>query len=203
MDRLLSRGRILILSVSVLILSGIVYALWPNIIVATSLEQSPLAWLQSSLLVACASATGLRALFDASPKPSRDDRAQQAWLILSLLLIVAALDERFMFHERVQELLFYDFLNGNPKLKHWTQMLTVAYTFAGIGAYFWLRRALVWQAWRWCRAGIALGLLAISIDIVVDSLTVQVIEELLEAMAETLLLCSLFTEVGTLASRRN
>lgn len=199
----MTRSTILILSISSAILATIVYAWWPNLVVALALEDSPFAWLQSSLLVASASAAGIRALLSFPAGSSQMSRAPLPWAMLSLLLVFAALDERFMLHERIQEFLFFEILRGEPASRRWTQTLMVVYSLAGIGAFLWLRQAMVKPAWRWCRAGIVLGMAAIALDVVIDSVTVQIFEELLETTAETLFLSGLFREAGTLACRRS
>jgi len=185
------------LLISFSILASLVFAWWPDVDLALALEDSPFAWLQSSLLVACGCVLAMRALVSDRPEQmAQRARQQTTWGVLALLLILAALDERFMGHERIQEFLFFDVLHGEPALKHWSQALTAIYGMVGIAALMWMRHTMFASAWRWCRAGVAIGLAAIALDIAVDSVNVQIIEEILEATAETLFLCGLFMEVN-------
>lgn len=197
------RSSIFILFISLAITAGIIYVWRPNLAVALALEESPIAWLQSSLLVACACAAGFRAMLAPAGEPAKNPRAPLPWVVFSLLLIVAALDERFMLHERVQEFILFEVLDGDPALKRLTQVVTLAYALAGVGVMLWLRKAMAAPAWRWCRAGIAVGIAAVVMDVAFDSITLQIFEELLEVVALTLFLCGLFREAGTRACRRN
>lgn len=199
----MTRSSILILSTTSTIMAAMIYAWWPNLAVALALEDSPFAWLQSGLLVACATVAGIRALIDAPGQSSANIRARFPWALLSLLLVLAALDERFMFHERIQEFLLFGLLRGDPALRPWTQALMLIYALAGIGVTLWLRRAMAEPAWRWCRAAVVLGIAAVALDVAFDSLTIQILEELVEAAAETLFLCGLFMEVDTRAYRQS
>ena len=199
----MARSSVLILFISTAIATGIVYVWWPNLAVALALEESPVAWLQSSLLVAGACAAGFRAMLAQPAEPAKKIHGPLPWVVFSLLLVLAALDERFMFHERVQEFILFEILGGDPALKRLTQAVILVYAVVGLGAMLWLRSAMTAPAWRWCRAGIAMGFAAVAMDVAFDSVTWQILEEFLEVAAETLFLCGLFREAGTLACRRS
>jgi len=199
----MTRSSILILSISTAITAGIVYAWSPHLAQALALEESPIAWLQSSLLVACACAAGFRAMMTPPAEAVQKLRGPLPWAALALLLVLAALDERFMFHERVQDFILFELLGGDPSLKRLSQAAILAYAVAGVGVVLWLRQAMSAPAWRWCRAGIAVGFAGIAMDATFDSVSVQVFEELLEAGAETLFLCGLFMEASTQGYRRS
>lgn len=184
------RSSAVILSLSLAVLGAIVWSWWPDVAAALALENSPFAWLQSSLLVACASVAGVLVLHR-EPAEGR-----WLWLLLSLLLVVAALDERFMGHERLQEHVFYGLLDGNPALRWMPSLLMLFVAGAGLALLLALRRHMSPETWCWCRMGLGLGLVAIVLDVTVDSVSVQILEELLEALAEALFLCGLFREAG-------
>lgn len=197
------RSSVVIIFISTAIATGIVYMWWPHLAVAVALEDSPVAWLQSSLLVACACAAGFRAMVALPAEPAKHLRGPLPWVLLALLLILAALDERFMLHERIQEFILFEIFDGNPALKRLTQAVMLVYAVAGLAVILWLRGAMTAPAWRWCRAGIAVGFAAIAMDLAFDSVTLQVFEELLEVAAVTLFLCGLFREVDTQACQRS
>jgi hypothetical protein len=177
--------------------AGVAAAWWPDLGLAFATEQAPLAWLQASLLVACACAAGLRAALAATPRDG------WGWSVLALALVAAALDERFMGHERAQDWLLDQLPATLAGAERWVQGLALVHALAGVLLLVWLRRAAAPEAWRWCRAGIVVGLGAIALDLAVDAIAPQVFEELLETLAETLFLCGLFTEARRQASRRH
>lgn len=197
------RSCVLIFFISMAITAAIVYVWWPNLAVALALEESPIAWLQSSLLVACACAAGFRAIIATPSEATRKFSGSLPWVVLSLLLILAALDERFMLHERIQDFILFEFFDNNLEFKRLTQTVILGYALVGLGVVFWLRGSMTAPAWRWGRAGIAVGFASIGMDVAFDSVALQGLEELLEVVAVTLFLCSLFMEAGTLACRRN
>lgn len=199
----MTRSCVLIFFISAVIAAGVVYAWWPNLAVALALEDSPVAWLQSSLLVACACAAGFRAMLVPTTEPVNKPRGSLPWVMLSFSLILAALDERFMFHERVQELILFEVLDGNSTFRRLTQMAILVYALVGVGVMLWLRKVMTVPAWRWCGSGIVVGFAAVAMDVAFDSVTLQIFEELLEVVAVTLFLCGLFREAGTQACRRS
>lgn len=184
------------------VLTGMVVAWWPDVTFALALENSPLAWLQSSLLVAAASVAGVRALVAAAQGAAAPEGRPWRWGVIALLLLGAALDERFMGHERIQEWVFYDLLNGQPAFHQVPQTLTALYGLVGLWVLGWMRRVMDPSAWRACRAAVVLGLLAILLDLTFDTVRIQLFEELLETAAETAFLCGLFREVGSSVCRR-
>ena len=181
-----------ICSIVAAIVAGICCAWWPDMGLALAAELAPLAWLQACLLVACAVSAGQRAAL-------ADGRESTGWTVLALLLVAAALDERFMGHERLQDWLAAGVAAGLPP--RLVQGVTAGYGVAGIVLLAWLRRAATPDAWVWCRAAIVVGLVAIGFDLAFDAIGPQIVEELLEALAETLMLCGLFTEVRMRANR--
>ncbi len=182
-----------ICSIVTAVIAAICYAWWPDLGLALAAELAPLAWLQACLLVACAVAAGLRAAMDRG-------RSAAAWTVLAMLLVAAALDERFMGHEQLQDWLADGIASGWPDGTRLVQGVTAGYGIAGVALLVWLRRAASAPAWLWCRFAIIVGLVAIGFDLAFDAIGPQIIEELLEAVAETLMLCGLFTEARMRAS---
>lgn len=169
---------------------------WPHWGLAFATEDAPLAWWQAALLVANASAAGALACVHAAV--GGRPRAVRGWALLALGMVFAALDERFMAHEAVQDWLEFDL--GWPH--RWAQGVILAYALGGI--------ALLYTVWtegsrtlrRWTVAALLAGGAAIALDLAFDTIAVQIVEEWLEALAETLLLAGLFSELGSAASPR-
>jgi hypothetical protein len=177
-------------SLCLVLLGAIIVLGWPDIEFALALETSPLAWFQSALLVACATLAALIASLS----------RLRGWGILALGLLGAALDERFMGHERAQEFIRYEWLRENPYAFEWTHVLTLLYIPLGVVALLWLRKNLAGTAWRWFLTGLVLGCLALGMDALFDAVEPQVYEEILEYLAEACFLCGLFNEARTRAS---
>lgn len=176
------------------IVSAICYFWWPHLGLGLAAEHAPLAWLQASLLVACAVVAGLRSALDTG-------RSAVCWAVLAMLLTAAALDERFMGHERIQDWLAEGVAAGWPGGERLVQGVTAVYAIGGFALLAWLRYTVSEPAWLWCRAAILVGTVAIGLDLAFDAIGPQIFEELLEAVAETLMLCGLFTEVRMRAIR--
>jgi hypothetical protein len=111
-------------------------------------------------------------------------------------LLLAALDERFMFHEQMQDYLFYTVADAAPAARPWIHALLALYACAGLALLFFLRKLASRAAWRWFWPAIACGLAAIALDIRYDTIKMQLYEELLETLSSTLFLCGLFREAG-------
>lgn len=188
----------MIFTINLAVLAGIVFGSWPDLAFSLALENSPLAWQQSSLLIASATVASLIAT-----ATSTNYRDQGIWIITAGLLVLAALDERFMGHERIQEFLFFECLGGNPVWQTWTDGITVAYGIAGLAILTKLWKTLCPEARKLCIVGLLIGLAAIALDVAFDSIAIQMIEESLEVLAETSFLCGLFREVDKRVSRPN
>lgn len=128
-------------------------------------------------------------------------RSAVYWAVLTMLLIAAALDERFMGHERIQDWLAEGVAAGWSGGVRLVQGLTAVYAMAGLALLAWLRHTVIASAWLWCRAAILVGTVALGLDLAFDAIGPQIFEELLEAVAETLMLCGLFTEARMRAIR--
>jgi len=185
--------QIAVLGVCALLFAGVVVGGWPDLVFALALEDSPLAWLQASALVACATAATLRASLDRG-------RAALGWGAFSLALLAAALDERFMGHERLQAAAVAAG-GGGLGVRGVGMIFPVVVAAIAITVAAWLRAQLDRRAWRWCRAGIACGLAALALDFAFDTASPQVLEETLEFVAESLFLVGLLTEARIQASR--
>ncbi|MDR7269055.1 hypothetical protein J2X20_001684 [Pelomonas saccharophila] len=169
---------------------------WPHWGLAFAAEDAPLAWWQAALLVANATAAAALACVHAAMGGRQ--RAVRWWTLLALGMVFAALDERFMAHEAVQDWLQFDL--GWPR--RWAQGVILVYALGGLA----LLRA-VWAEGsatlrRWAIAALAAGAAAIALDLAFDTIAMQIVEEGLEALAETLLLAGLFSELGSAASPR-
>jgi hypothetical protein len=168
---------------------------WPHWGLAFAAEDAPLGWWQAALLIANAAAAGAVATVQGAVGARR---AAVAWGVLAVGMVLAALDERFMAHEAVQDWLVLD-LGVRRSL---AQGVIGVYALGGL--------ALLHTVWtlgsaplrRWAIAALLAGGAAIGMDLAFDTLGMQVFEEWLEALAETLLLAGLFSELGSVASRR-
>lgn len=189
-------GALLTLAVSLGVIAWVGWRWWPHWGLAFAAEDAPLAWWQAALLVANASIAGALACVHAAvgDRP----RAVRCWTLLALGMLFAALDERFMAHEAVQDWLEFDL--GWPR--RWAQGVVLVYALGGL--------ALLYAAWnegsaalrRWTVAALLVGGAAIALDLAFNTIAMQIAEELLEALAETLLLAGLFSALGSAASRK-
>ncbi|MDR2112003.1 MAG: hypothetical protein LBQ62_02705 [Candidatus Accumulibacter sp.] len=183
----------LVLGLSGAVAAGIGVAWHPDLLFAFATEDAPLAWQQGMLLVASASVCGLRAQGAAQ---KRQGSASWFWGVLALCLLLAALDERFMFHEQMQDYLFYTVADAAPAARPWIHALLALYAGVGLALLFFLRRLASRAAWRWFWPAITSGLAAIALDIRYDTIGMQLYEELLETLSSTLFLCGLFREAA-------
>lgn len=184
------RSNTSILCVVMLIIAWMGFRYWPNLQLAYATEEAPLAWLQSSLIFGCAITCALRATL-----PRRSSRDSWLWSAMALALVVAALDERFMLHEAIQDWLRYDVLNDVPWAARAVGAVTLVYALASVAVLITLKKAALTPAFHWIKLAASVGFAAVTLDIAFNSLGWQTIEELLEVSAESLMLCGLFTEV--------
>lgn len=182
------------LGVCVALYGAVVFTGWPDLVFAIALENSPLAWMQASALVACATAAALCAAID-------DDGQAPGWSAVALALLAAALDERFMGHERVQAMIAHS-LGGGASAVRATQFLLLIYMPIGVAFVVWLYRQMDRRAWRWCGWALAVGVVALALDAAFVAASPAVIEETLEFVAEALMLTGLLSEAHIRASRR-
>ena len=187
---------LLVVAVSFGLVAWMGWRWWPHWGLAFAVEDAPLAWWQAALLVANASAAGALATVHAAV--GGRSGAARAWGVLALGLVFAAQDERFMAHEAVQDWLAFDL--GVPR--GWAQGVILVYALGGL--------VLLKVAWthgggalrHWAGAALVAGASALALDLAFDTIAMQVIEEWLEALAETLLLAGLFSALGSAASPR-
>jgi hypothetical protein len=187
---------LLTLAVSFGVIAWMGWHWWPHWGLAFAVEDAPLAWWQAALLVANASIAGALACVHAGCGDRR--AAVRWWTLLALGMLFAALDERFMAHEAVQDWLEYDL--GWPRRA--AQSVILAYALGGL-----VLLHVVWTEGspalrRWTVATLVTGAAAIALDLAFDTIALQIAEEGLEALAETLLLAGLISELGSAASRR-
>ncbi|MDR2129424.1 MAG: hypothetical protein LBP52_10225 [Burkholderiaceae bacterium] len=181
----------LVLGLNCAVAAGIGVAWYPDLLFAFATEDAPLAWQQGMLLAASASVCGLHA-----QNAACDGQKGACWFWggLALCLLLAALDERFMFHEQMQDYLFYTVAGANPAARPWIHALLALYACAGLALLFFLQKLASRAAWRWFWPAIACGLVAIALDIRYDTIKMQLYEELLETLSSTLFLCGLFRQ---------
>jgi hypothetical protein len=182
----------IVLGVCALLFAGVVVGNWPELVFALALENSPLAWMQTSALVACATAAALRASLDAG-------RAAFGWTVLALALLAAALDDRFMGHERIQAALVA--AGGSWRESRVAMLFPALVATLGVAMLWWLHVHMERRAWRWCIGAVATGVVSLGFDAAFDTAGPQVIEETLEFAAESLMLVGLLSEVRTRATR--
>ena len=177
-----------------LIVSGLAYFWWPDLDFAFALEAAPLAWVQSSLLIACTTLAGVLCVLD--------DK-KTIWLFTCAGLLYAALDEKFMFHETLQSYIRYEWMGNTPLAYQVSHAFTLVYLLFGALAYVWLWKNLCRQAKKWATSALLVGAGAIVLDVLFDSVFIQIFEELSETLAETLFLSCLLIQVGMVACQRN
>ncbi|HYV43534.1 MAG TPA: hypothetical protein VFA20_01690 [Myxococcaceae bacterium] len=152
-------------------------------------EKSPIAWLSTMLLVG-SSAVSL-VLFMRS-------RGGAGFGALSAALAVAAMDERFMFHERLKhQLLARAFDYDKAAMGHWGDAPMALVPLVGAGLIWLLRGELRGRLVRGVLAvAFAVGVVAIGLDIATEAPVAQAVEEVLEVVAETLFLLALLARVS-------
>lgn len=187
---------IAVLCVSAAVVVWIGWRWWPHWGLAFAAEEAPLGWWQAALLVANATAAGALAAVHAAVGQRRATVAW--WAALALGMVAAALDERFMAHEAVQDWLVFD-LGVSRSL---AQGVMLVYAAGGLVLLrtVWVHGSLALR--RWAAGALLAGFGAIALDLAFNTIAMQIIEEWLEALAETLLLAGLFSELGSAASRR-
>lgn len=187
---------LLVLALSAAVVAWMGWRWWPHWGLAFAAEDAPLAWWQAALLMANAAAAGALASVHAAVGSRRS--AVRGWALLAVALVGAALDERFMAHEAVQDWLQFDL----GLAQRWAQGTVLVYAVGGL--------ALLRVVWaesghalrRWTIAALLAGAAALALDLAFNTIAAQIVEEGLEALAETLLLAGLFNELGSAATLR-
>lgn len=184
-----------VVGVSAAVVTWIGWRWWPHWGLAFAAEDAPLAWWQAALLVANATAAAALATVLAACGARR--AAVLAWALLAVGLVCAALDERFMAHEAVQDWLEFDLGVSRQAARG----VILVYALGGLVLLrtVWTQGSVALR--RWTAAALLAGFSAIALDLAFDTIAMQVVEEWLEALAETLLLAGLFSELGSAASR--
>ena len=152
-------------------------------------EDSPIAWL-SSMLLACSSVLALVLAM-------RSHRAPGAFAVLAAALMAASLDEQFQGHERLKHLILAKgFGYSRAAMGHWGDAPMALVPLVGMGLVWALRREL---RGRLCLglilAAIAVGTVAVGLDIFTIAPLAQAVEEVLEVVAETLFLLALLARI--------
>lgn len=167
-------------------LAGIVWLEYPYLARAIAFEDSPIAWLQTSTLVASATMCLPLATVDA-----KSGRGGNGWYLIAGLLLVAAIDERFMLHETTARWMLRHLFDGDvTRMGRLGSVPMIGYPIIGVLVFAWIWRAARCARW-WILAAILVGATAVTLDIATDAMTEQIIEELCELLAETLFLCAL------------
>jgi hypothetical protein len=170
------------------ILGWIVWRHYPFIERALAFEDSPIAWVSSSVLIACATLSF--AIVQQRAHPRQD---QLAWIFLTLLLLLAALDERFQLHETFKSWLLFHHYHGDVKQMQFMGDLPMAgYPAAGMFFIYWFGKRVASPGM--FAAAIVVGAVAVGMDIATENIRLQMLEEVLEVLAETLFLCGLLIE---------
>lgn len=101
----LARGRrrllVALAAVAVSAPVGLAVAKWPRWWAWIAPENTPMTWLQSSVLVLCSAAAGLVSLL--LHLRGTDVRGRRPWLLLAAGFAALAIDERFALHERFRD----------------------------------------------------------------------------------------------------
>ena len=164
---------------------AIVALYWPWVEQAIAVEEAPVAWLQSSMLWSAATLSLLLSFADR-------DRAR-GWALAAVGLLAAALDERFMGHERIKDWMLFRFYAGDvSSMGHAGDLPMLVYVVGGAALLAWLRSgAPRFFGMRWLIAAVCVGTAGVALDIASTELRIQVIEEGCELIAETLFVCGL------------
>jgi hypothetical protein len=110
-----------------------------------------------------------------------------------LLLLIAAIDERFQLHESFKRwLLFQQFDGDRDAMGRIGDLPMLAYALIGAVVIRWFWRRLE-RGRLWIIGAVVVGAIAIAFDIATERVGPQMIEEVLEITAETLFLCGLVT----------
>lgn len=175
---------------------AIVWLHWPWLEQAVAVEEAPVAWLQSSMLWSGATL----ALLLVFVEPAR----RRGWGVLALALLLAALDERFMGHERLKDWMLFRFFSGElAAMGRVGDLPMLLYAAAGLAFVTWLARGGPrFAGIRWLVAAVVVGTAGIALDIATKDLGMQVVEEGCELLAETLFVCGLLRHAQVLLSRR-
>jgi hypothetical protein len=175
-----------IIAIVGLMLGGIIWLEYPYLARAIAFEDSPIAWLQTSALVASATMCLSLATVDA-----KNGRGGSVWYLTAGLLLVAAIDERFMLHETTARWMLRHFFGGDvTRMGRIGSLPMIGYPIVGALLFAWIWRTARCARW-WMLAAILVGAIAITLDIATDAMTEQIMEELCELLAETLFLCTL------------
>jgi hypothetical protein len=183
------RLTIAMLTIVFTITIAVVFAEWPFIERAIALEDAPIAWLQSTLIVASAVTCLCRGIMSGRP----------AWNAIAAALLVLALDERFMGHERLKEWIWLEFFDADwSRAGRWPDVPMLFVAAVGAAVVTWITReipagypaGLMWAA-------LAAGAAALAMDVVWQTLEMQLWEELLELLAETLFFTSLLVPLNS------
>ncbi|HEY8208007.1 MAG TPA: hypothetical protein VIG99_11040 [Myxococcaceae bacterium] len=153
-------------------------------------EGSPIAWLSSMLLAGASVAALVLAL--------RSSRAPGAFFALAAALAAAAVDERFMGHERLKHfILATAFGYDRAAMGHWGDAPMALVPLVGAWLVWTLRRELHGRLCLGLLLGaIAAGTVAVALDIATLAPAAQAVEEVLEVVAETLFLMALLARVS-------
>lgn len=177
-------NNLIIISIS---LSLLIWIAWTGGEEALALEHSHLAWLQSMMLIACAVTSANIAMLHR--------KHQLFWYILSSLLLFCALDERFMWHEHIQEYIYFQYLEPSAISIRWIQATTLVYAIGGVIVLTKLKLVSHLSTFRWLGTSVLIGCAAVVLDVLFDSLRIQAYEEILEYVAEVLFLNGLINEL--------
>jgi len=180
------------------IFMAIIWLHWPWLEQAVAVEEAPTAWLQSSMLWSCASL----ALLLATVEPAR----LPGWSLIAVGLAAAALDERFMGHERLKDWILFRFYGGNLEAMGRVGDLPIlVYGLGGLLVLAWVIRSPArprFAGLRWMVAAVLAGFVALGLDLAGNDLFVQVFEEGFELLAETLFACALLRHAQAVWAHR-
>jgi hypothetical protein len=147
-------------------------------------DGSPVAWLSSALLVANGAVAFKLALDGSLPR--------RLGSLLAAALGLAALDEQFLLHERFQYFSSTLRLAEDPRWRWIGELPTLVVGLAGIALVWAFTRAVRQQpARRLMLAALAVGLIALWVDLGSAPHWLRRVEEGVEVVAETLFLCAL------------
>lgn len=164
----------------------IVRAYWPALPRAIALEDSPVVWLQTSLLVtAVILSITLGHL-----------QMKKRWFVIAVLVFLVALDERFMGHERIKWWLLEAVYDGDAATMGWRgDALLLVYPAGGLIMLVAMWRALDAPARYFLAAAVSIGAIAVGLDVLDLLISWQIVEELLELTAETLFASGLLVQL--------
>lgn len=164
---------LVLFEISYIIVSLLLHFPWPER--AFIGESSPITWLSSTLLVISATFAMVIHLYG---------KETYIWWIIATGNLVMAMDETFMWHERIKESILFNIFDGDIDAMGFSgELVILLYGLSGVIVFYFLFRKVHIKFLRGILLGVvSSGLCAITLDV---SGANPVMEECLEILTET------------------